>query len=87
MRGWLVLSIAIVLMVAMIVAVAEKVCKTSRPNSARHEAVKFLGHELRQCATAGLVGPLLLEGEKMLLHHLEKSSLLRLPARVDLAAW
>jgi hypothetical protein len=47
--------------------------------------VLLVGHELRQRAPADLVGPLLLEGEEVLLHHLEKRSLLRLPARIGRA--
>jgi hypothetical protein len=47
--------------------------------------VQFIGHELGQGAPAGLVGPLLLEGEEVLLHHLEKGGLFRLPACVHRA--
>jgi hypothetical protein len=63
----------------------EKVGETSAQDSARHERVQFLRHELRQRAPAGGVGPLLLEGQQVLLQHLIKGSLVRLPARVDRA--
>ena len=44
-----------------------------------------VGHEAGQRAAVGLVGPLLLEGEKVLLQHLVKRSFLRLPAGVGVA--
>ena len=49
------------------------------------KAVQLVGHELGQRASAGLVGPLLLEGQQVSLDYLEKGSLLRLPARVHQA--
>jgi hypothetical protein len=61
---------------------AEEVCKAAPQNSARHERVQLICHKLRQRATIGLVGPLLLEGQKVLLQHLVKGSIFRLPARI-----
>jgi hypothetical protein len=62
-----------------------EVCEASPQDSTRHEPVQLLRHELGQRASAGLVGPLLLQGQQMLLHHLEERSLLRLPARINRA--
>ena len=42
---------------------AEKVREASPQDSARHIGVQLVGHELRQRAPAGLVGPLLFKGE------------------------
>ena len=61
---------------------AEKVCEAPRQDATVHEPVQLAGHELGQRAPAGLVGPLLLEGQQMLLHHTAKRSLLGLPARI-----
>jgi hypothetical protein len=47
--------------------------------------VQFLGDEAGQRAAVGLVGPLLLEGEQVLLQHLEKGGLFRLPAGIGVA--
>ena len=62
-----------------------QVGETSPQDSAVHEPVQFIGHELRQGAPAGLVGPLLLEGQQVLLHNLVERGLFRLPARVHRA--
>ena len=64
---------------------AEEVCEASAQDSTRHKAVQLVGHELGQRASAGLVGPLLLEGQQVSLDYLEKGSLLGLPARVHQA--
>jgi hypothetical protein len=59
--------------------------ETAPQDSARHERVQLVGDEAGQRTTVGLVGPLLLEGQKVLLQHLAKGSLFRLPARIDQA--
>jgi hypothetical protein len=48
-------------------AVAVQVGEASAQDPAVHEPVQFIGHELGQRPTVGLVGPLLLEGQKVLL--------------------
>jgi hypothetical protein len=50
---------------------AVQVCQTSSQDSTRHEPVQLVQHELRQRATVGVVGPLLLEGQQVLLDYLE----------------
>jgi hypothetical protein len=69
------------LVLAAIVAV--QVRETPRENSAVQILMQFLRHEFRQGASTGIVGPLLLEGQQVLLRHLVEGSLLRLPARID----
>jgi len=49
----------------------------------RMRLLQFFSYELRQRPPAGLVGPLLLEGQQVFLQHLVERSLLRLPARID----
>ena len=71
--------------VVLAASIAVQVGKTSRENSAVQILVQLFGHELRQRAPAGLVGPLLLEGQQMLLQHLVERGFLRLPARVHRA--
>ena len=58
----------------------ERVCEASPQDSAVHVLVQFFRYELGQRPPVGLVGPLLLEGQQVLLHHLVKRSLFRLPA-------
>jgi len=53
-------------------------CAKPARESAVQILVQFLRHKFRQRAPAGLVGPLLLEGQQVLLQHLIKGSLLRL---------
>jgi hypothetical protein len=65
--------------------IAVQVSEASPQDSTRHEPVQFIRHELRQRAPVGGVGPLLLEGQQVLLQHLVKGSLLRLPARINRA--
>jgi hypothetical protein len=48
----------------LVAGVAKKVCEASPQDSTRHEGVQLAGHELGQRASAGLVGPLLLEGQQ-----------------------
>jgi hypothetical protein len=59
--------------------VAVEVRKAPAQNSAVEVLVQFFRDERRQRPTAGLVGPLLLEGQQVLLQHLIDGSLLRLP--------
>ena len=66
--------------VVLAAVVAIKVREASRKNPAVEKLVQLLRHKLRQRAPAGLVGPLLLEGQQVLLQHLVKRGLLRLPA-------
>ena len=71
--------------VVLAAGIAVQVGKTSPQNPAVHERVQLVCHKLGQRLAAGLVGPLLLEGQKVLLQHLVEGSLFRLPARVDRA--
>ncbi len=71
--------------VVLAAIIAVQVREAPRENSAVQILVQFLRHELRQRAPAGGVRPLLLEGQQVLLQHLIKGSLVRLPARVDRA--
>jgi hypothetical protein len=66
-------------------AVAVQVGEASAQDPAVHEPVQLFRHELRQRAPARLIGPLLLEGQKVLLQHLVKRGLFGLPARIDRA--
>ena len=61
-------------------ASTEEMGEPSRQDPAIEEVVQLVGHETGQRATVGLVGPLLLEGQKVLLQHLVEDSLLGLPA-------
>src|SRR5450759_897745 len=65
--------------------IAVQVGETSAQDPAVHVPVQLRGHELGQGAPAGLVGPLLLEGQQMLLHHLVERGVFGLPARVHRA--
>jgi hypothetical protein len=56
-------------------------CRLGGGTTAARRAMRASGES--SIAPAGLVGPLLLEGQKVLLQHLIKGSLVRLPARVD----
>jgi hypothetical protein len=60
--------------------VAVQVGEAARENPAVEVLVQFFSYELRQRSAAGLVGPLLLEGQQVFLRHLVERSLLRLPA-------
>jgi hypothetical protein len=64
---------------------AVKVREAPSQNPAVQVPVQLFRHELRQCAAAGFVGPLLLEGQQVFLHHTEKRCLLRLPPDVGRA--
>jgi hypothetical protein len=67
----------------LVAGLAEQVGKASPQDATRHVPVQLVGHEAGQRVTAGLVGPALLEGQQVLLHHLVKDSVFRLPARID----
>jgi hypothetical protein len=55
--------------------IAVKVGKTPPQNSAGHEPVQLIQHELRQRPAVGRIGPMLLEGQQVLLEHLIKRCL------------
>jgi hypothetical protein len=48
--------------------------------------VQLIQHEFRQCPAVSLVGPLLLEGQQVLLEQLIKRCLFRLPPRIGVPA-
>jgi hypothetical protein len=53
--------------------------QTSRQDATAKEVVQLVGHEAGQRPAVGLVGPLLLEGQQVLLDYLEKRCLLGFP--------
>jgi hypothetical protein len=66
----------VVLATGFAVEVREAACE----NPAVEVLVQFFSYERGQRLAAGVVGPLLLEGQQVLLQHLVKGSFLRLPA-------
>ena len=61
---------------------AKKLSQTSRQDATAKEVVQLVGHEAGQGPAIGLVGPLLLEGQQVLLDYLEKRCFLGFPPRV-----
>jgi hypothetical protein len=60
--------------------------KTPPQDFAGHEPVQLIQHELRQRPAVGRIGPMLLEGQQVLLEHLLKRCFFRLPPRIGVPA-